>query len=124
MGGDTSIERRQVTRLHLGAGLIVLVLSFLPSGSTGVDRTGSMWEMFAAGNIGIPAVALVFVLLCVTWPLHHALALGVGYALLAVLLMALILIGSLIGGEPFGVGAWLTEVVMATYLVRSIRGTR
>lgn len=124
MDGDTSTDRRQLTLLHLGAGLIVLVASFLPSGSTGVDRIGSMWAMFAAGNFGLPMVALVFVLVCGTWPLHRALALGVGYAVLAVLLLALILVGSLISGDPFGVGAWLTQVVMVSYLVRSIRGTR
>ena len=118
---ETTAERRRLTQLHLGAGLTVLVASFLPFGSTGVDRTGSLWEMFAAGNIYAPVVVLAFVLLCVSWPLHHSQTLVVGYALLATLLMALILISSLIGGDPLGTGAWLAEAAMVFCLVRSIR---
>lgn len=118
---ETTAERRQLTQLHLGVGLAVLVVSFLPFGSTGVDRTGSVWEMFAAGNIPAPTVVLVFALLCVSWPLHHSQGLVAGYALLATLLMALILIGSLIGGDPLGIGAWLAEAAMVFCLVRSIR---
>jgi hypothetical protein len=114
-------ERGQLTRLYLGAGLTVLVVSFLPFGSTGVDRTGSLWEMPAAGNIPAPIVVLVFTLLCVSWPLHHAQALVVGYTLLATLLMALILVASLIGGDPVRIGAWLAEAAMVFCLVRSIR---
>lgn len=118
---ETAAERRKLTRLHLGAGLTVLVVSFLPFGSTGVDRTGSLWEMPAAGNVPAPVVVLVFALLCVSWPLHHAQALVVGYSLLATLLMALILMASLIGGDPIGIGAWLAEAAMVVCLVRSIR---
>lgn len=118
---ETTVERRRLTRLHLGAGLTVLLVSFLPFGSTGVDRTGSLWEMLAAGNIAAPVVVLAFALLCVSWPLHHSQTLVVGYALLATLLMAIILIGSLIGDDPPGIGAWFAETAMVFCLVRSIR---
>jgi len=128
MAGDTSrettVERGRLTRLYLRVGLAVLVVSFLPFGPTGVDRTGSLWEMFAAGNLPVPVVVLAFALLCVSWPLHHAQGLIVGYALLATLLMALILIASLIGGDPLGVGAWLAAAAMVFCLVRSIRVSR
>lgn len=118
---ETPVERRRLTQLHVGAGLTVLLVSFLPFGSTGVDRIGSLWEMFAAGNIAAPIVVLAFALLCVSWPLHHSQTLVVGYALLATLLLALILITSLIGGDPPGIGAWLAEAAMVFCLVRSIR---
>ena len=118
---ETAAERRQLTRLHLGAGLTVLVALFLPFGATGADRGGSAWEMVAVGNIAAPVVVLAFALLCVSWPLHHSQAVVVGYALIVALLMAVILIASLIGGGPTGIGAWLAEAAMVFCLVRSIR---
>jgi len=125
MDGDTpresTVESRQLTQLHVGAGLTVLVTSFLPFGSTGVDRIGSLWQMLAAGNFPAPLLVLTFALLCVSCPLHRSHVLVVGYALLAALLMVLILIGSTIGGDPLGTGAWLAEVAMVFCLVRSIR---
>lgn len=125
MDGDapqkTTAEHRQLTQLYLGSGFAVLAVSFLPFGATGVRRIGSLWEMLAVGNISGPVIVLVFALVCVSWPLHRAPALVVGYTVLAVLLMTLILIASLIVGDPVGVGAWLAVAVLVFCLVKSIR---